>query len=121
MKDQRKMKAQLIKELETLRQSEERYRQLFESANDAIMSLTLDGIITAVNRGAEVLLGWSREEQVGRHYREFLTPPSVTFTEERARRIIAPSPAMRERVGVRVFTRYAAHGRQKRQHGQVLP
>lgn len=89
MKDQRKTKAQLIEELEALRQSEERYRQLFESANDAIISLTLDGIITTTNRGAEVLLGWSREERVGRHYSEFLTPASVTFTAERARRIQA--------------------------------
>lgn len=89
MKDQRKTKAQLIEELEALRQSEERYRQIFESANDAIISLTLDGIITTTNRGAEVLLGWPREERVGRHYREFLTPPSVTFTQERTRRIQA--------------------------------
>jgi PAS domain S-box-containing protein len=89
MKDQRKTKTQLIKEVEALRQSEERYRQLFESANDAIISLTLDGIITATNRGAEALLGWFREEQIGRHYREFLTPSSVAFTEERARRIQA--------------------------------
>ncbi|HJY84953.1 MAG TPA: PAS domain S-box protein [Candidatus Binatia bacterium] len=89
MKDQRKTKARLIKELATLRQSEERYRQLFESANDAIVSLTLDGIITTVNRGVEVLLSWSREEQIGRHYREFLTPSSVVFTEERAQRIQA--------------------------------
>jgi len=89
MKDQRKTKAQLINELEVLRQSEEWYRQLFDNANDAIVSLTLDGIITTINRGAEVLLGWSREEQVGRHYSEFLTPSSVTFTKERARRIQA--------------------------------
>jgi PAS domain S-box-containing protein len=89
MKDQRKTKAQLIEELAALRQSEERYRQIFESANDAIISLTLDGIITTTNRGAEVLLGWPREEQVGRHYREFLTPSSVILTQERARRIQA--------------------------------
>src|SRR6267142_4914577 len=89
MKDQRKTKTQLIAELEALQQSEEQYRQLFESANDEIISLTLDGIITTTNRGAEVLLGWSPEERVGRHYREFLTPSSVTFTEERARRIQA--------------------------------
>ena len=89
MKAQRKTKTQLLKELEELRHSEEHYRQLFESANDAIVSLTLDGMITTINRGAEVLLGWPRAEQVGRHYGEFLTPASFVLTQERARRIQA--------------------------------
>jgi PAS domain S-box-containing protein len=65
MKDQRKTKTQLIAELEVLRQSEERYRQIFESANDVIISLTLDGIITTTNRGAEVLLGWPEKSESG--------------------------------------------------------
>src|SRR5262249_47775356 len=47
---------------EELRASEERYRALFENANDAIVTFTLDGIVTSVNRGLEVTLGWSREE-----------------------------------------------------------
>src|SRR5262245_33759722 len=32
------------------RESEERYRALFENANDAIVTFTLDGIVTSVNR-----------------------------------------------------------------------
>lgn len=87
--DAQKSKAELIKELERLRQSGERYRQLFDSANDLIVTFTLAGIITAVNRRAEGLLGWSREEIIGRHYSAFLTPASVKLTEERTRRIQA--------------------------------
>jgi PAS domain S-box-containing protein len=87
--DAQKTKAELIKELEILRQSEEQYRQLFESANDLIVTFTLAGIITTVNRRAEGLLGWSREEIIGRHYSDFLTPASVQLTEERTRRIQA--------------------------------
>src|SRR5713101_5357779 len=109
MKDQRKTKAQLIKELEALRQqvadlqavtsehqqleeglcqSEERYRDLFENANDALATFTLDGTLTAVNRGLEILTGWSREDLIGQDYRK-ITPLAVTaLTEERTRRAL---------------------------------
>ena len=62
MKDERKTKTQLITELHTSRQNEEQYRQLVESANDAIVMFTLEGTVTSVNRGLEAMLGWSREE-----------------------------------------------------------
>ncbi len=74
---------------EALRERAEQFQNFFEHANDVNMALTLGGIFTAVNRGTEVLLGWSREEQIGRHYCEFLTPTSLTLVEERARRIAA--------------------------------
>jgi PAS domain S-box-containing protein len=74
---------------EALRASEERYRSLFENANDAIVTFTLDGIVTSVNRGLEVMLGWSREELIGQHYRKFVTPASVALGEERTRRFLA--------------------------------
>jgi PAS domain S-box-containing protein len=75
--------------LQAVKESEERFRDLFENANDAIVTLTLDGIITNANRGAEVLLGRAREEGIGRHYRQFLTPRSVALSEERTRHILA--------------------------------
>jgi PAS domain S-box-containing protein len=74
---------------EELRASEERYRSLFENASDAIVTFTLDGIVTSVNRGLEVLLGWSREELIGQHYRQFVTPASVALGEERTRCFLA--------------------------------
>jgi len=74
---------------DALRASEERYRSLFENANDAIVTFTLDGIVTSVNRGLEVMLGWSREELIGQHYRKFVTPASVVLGEERTRGFLA--------------------------------
>lgn len=74
--------------LHLVKESEDRYRSLFENANDAIVTFTLEGIVTAVNRGLEALLGWSRDELIGRHYRKFVTPASVAVGEERTRQFL---------------------------------
>src|SRR4051812_43272654 len=50
-----------------LRESQARYRDLSENATDIVATFTLDQIITNVNRGAEVRLGWLRKELVGQH------------------------------------------------------
>ncbi len=70
---------------EALRKSEERYRDLFENANDIIGTTTLDNIITSVNRRAEELLGYSRGELVGKHVFDLITPASYLLTQERSR------------------------------------
>ncbi|MBI3795653.1 MAG: PAS domain S-box protein [Deltaproteobacteria bacterium] len=74
---------------DALRASEERYRTLFENANDGIACLTAEGIITSVNRGLETMLGWSRTEMIGQSYQRFHTPPSLRTEEERIRRVRA--------------------------------
>ena len=71
--------------------SEERYRNLFENASDAILSFTLTGAITEVNRGLEVLLGWSRDELIGQHYRKLFTPESAAIMEERVQQALTRS------------------------------
>jgi len=74
---------------QALRESEERYRNLFENANDAIASFTRDGIIETVNTGAEVLLGWTREELIGQHYSKVATPTAQAQAADRTRRFLA--------------------------------
>ena len=47
---------------------------IIESSDDAILSQTLDGIITSWNRGAERVFGYSSGEVIGRSI-EILFPP----------------------------------------------
>jgi PAS domain S-box-containing protein len=51
--------------LALLRESEERFRTMFESAPTATMLHTIDGKIIAANRSAEALLGYSEDELRG--------------------------------------------------------
>lgn len=74
---------------EALQESEARYRNLFENANDMIATSSLDGIITSVNRGLEVALGWSREELIGQHYRKLATPAALALADERTQQALA--------------------------------
>ena len=47
---------------EALRISEARYRELFENANDAIATFDIKGRVTSINRAAERMLGYPKEE-----------------------------------------------------------
>jgi PAS domain S-box-containing protein len=73
-------------------QNDDYYRHLFDNASDGIVSLSPEGIITDANSGLEALLGWSRRELVGQHYRKFIvsslaaiqdSPRSAASAEER--------------------------------------
>lgn len=57
---------------ETLARSEARYRHLFESASDAIVTLDANGRFTTVNHAAEVISGYRRDELVGQWFAPML-------------------------------------------------
>jgi hypothetical protein len=59
---------------EALRSSEERFRELFENANDVIFLHDLKGKVIAVNRAAEYLTGYSRTEVVGKKFEQLVAP-----------------------------------------------
>ena len=60
--------------LEAFRESEERYRELFENASDLVYTFDLEGRITSLNRVAVQTLGYSLEEAVQMNLRQLLTP-----------------------------------------------
>jgi PAS domain S-box-containing protein len=72
-----------------------RFASIVESSSDAIVSKTLDGVITSWNKGAEQIFGYSAEEAIGK-------PISILIPEDRR----DEEPSILERVarGERIDT-----------------
>jgi two-component system cell cycle sensor histidine kinase/response regulator CckA len=60
---------------EALRRSEQRYRELFENANDMIYTMGLDGTITSINQRGEQMTGYTRAELIGKPLGQHLLAP----------------------------------------------
>ena len=67
---------------ETLRESEERYRQLVETMNEGLAMADGDYVFTYINERLAEMLGYSREEIVGRHILEFVHGDYQDFMKE---------------------------------------
>jgi PAS domain S-box-containing protein len=78
---------------EALRTSEERYRELFENANDVIFLHDLKGKILAVNRAAESMTGYSRAEVLGKSFDELVAPEARHLTQDSIRAQLGGSAA----------------------------
>ena len=58
---------------EAARKSEERYRDLFENANEPIATVTMDEQVTEVNGAFERVLGYGRAELIGTNLADYMT------------------------------------------------
>jgi PAS domain S-box-containing protein len=59
---------------EALRASEDRYRDLFENANDLIFTHDLQGNFTSINKAAEQVTGYTREEALRMNFSQIVAP-----------------------------------------------
>jgi PAS domain S-box-containing protein len=64
----------LREELAVIQGERDQYRDLIENANDIMYVIDAEGYFTQVNRAAEKIVGYSREELVGRHYLTLIRP-----------------------------------------------
>jgi PAS domain S-box-containing protein len=74
---------------EALRESEARHRELVENANDIIYMHDLNGKFLAVNRAAELVTGYSREESIGMNLADIMSPEHLSFARQMIERRIA--------------------------------
>jgi PAS domain S-box-containing protein len=102
------------------REGDQHFRELFEQANEGIVIAAIDGRYTDVNPAACQLLGYSRDELLGRRTAEFLAPEDLARLVRVREELLAGQPQlaewrMRRRdgsyVAVEVSTKSPAGGR----------
>jgi PAS domain S-box-containing protein len=71
---------------EALRESEIKYRELFENASDIIYTHDLDGNYTSVNPAVERILGYSLEEFLKLNFRDVVDPDNLPVTMSQFRK-----------------------------------
>ncbi len=71
---------------EALHTSEERYRSLFENANDLIFTLDRQGRFTSLNRSVEQATGYSRGELLSLNIAEIIAPEYLPAARAQLRR-----------------------------------
>jgi PAS domain S-box-containing protein len=74
---------------EALRESEERYRRLVETAPEVIYSLSAgDGMIASLNPAFERITGWSRAEWLGKPFESLIHPDDLTLAMETFQQVL---------------------------------
>lgn len=92
LRKEREQRVQLEMSQRELRTSEEKYRELFENANDAIWLHDLEGNIIAANKAAGKLIGYSVAEMMGMNVRDFLSPDSFRVWQQIQDKLLQNEP-----------------------------
>jgi PAS domain S-box-containing protein len=74
---------------EQLRRSEERYRELVDNANDIIYTIDMEGRYTSLNRAGERISGYTRDEVLGKSWKEMVAPEHIALASEMLLRKLA--------------------------------
>jgi PAS domain S-box-containing protein len=104
LRREREYRQQLETAQRELKTSEERYRQLFENANDAIWIHDLEGNFVTANRATERLSGYTTAELGQLNVKNFLSEESLELAHE-IRRKLLNNEAVEQPYEQRIFRR----------------
>lgn len=90
-----------------LRESEEKYRQIFENANDGIM-LTIDGIVKFINPKLYEMTGYLPKECIEKPFSELLHPDYVDLVKYNHKKRVEGKPVP-ERYDVMIIDKSGIH------------
>jgi PAS domain S-box-containing protein len=74
---------------ERIRESEARYRSIFEYADDIIYLVNPDGAFISLNHAYERITGWAEEEWIGKPFAPIIHPDDLPFANEIFRKALA--------------------------------
>lgn len=86
---------------EELRESEARFRTIFEQANDFLITTTLDNRVTSVNPAVLAALGYTEAEVLGRKIGDFMDADQLAIAIEAFNRKLAEGGTTRLTIKVR--------------------
>jgi two-component system, cell cycle sensor histidine kinase and response regulator CckA len=89
---------------EALRASEQRYRELFENANDMVFTVDLDGRFSSINRAAELVMGYPREEALTMRLAQVVAPEDAGVVQQ-LQRLADRTEVQRELVQLTIIGR----------------
>jgi PAS domain S-box-containing protein len=75
-----------------VQESEERYRQLVDSMQDVVFTLSVTGTVTSLNAAFERITGWSCSEWVGKPFAELVHPEDLSLALDRLAKIFDQQP-----------------------------
>jgi PAS domain S-box-containing protein len=89
-----------------VKESSEKFWDLFENARDILFTMDTEGHFTALNRSAERFLGFSKVELYGRSVMDFLTDDGVVIARQL---LTGEMPGIRRMVELEVVKRDGSH------------
>src|SRR5689334_6848325 len=76
----------------SVRQWERRFEDLFENTKDILFTVDLEGNVTSVNKAAEEVMGWPRNEALQKNIKCIVAPEHAVLCNEVMRRIASEEP-----------------------------
>ena len=109
-----------------VKESSEKYWDLFENATDILFTMDGTGRLTAVNKAAETFSGYSKVELAGKSVFDFLTPEEAeeqarTMFSSAAQPVTGPSSRWSKRDGTRAFIEVSVRRLSRNRNGGRLP